>query len=159
MFSRLQCVGAANNQVPLWLHPWAGGSAPVREDSPPPGLPLLGLLAAASAEAAAGTLLLKLTASWLCSWHSAAPHLSPLGPTRMLGVGVRPGRSQVRKPGPLSWARSRLRSFVEPRDWEPNKGCRSLVTVKLPLGAGRKAVNTVASGDRSRTNVTCGFLI
>lgn len=75
----------------------------------------------------------------------------------MRGVGQR-----VRGVGVLAWpppgdevsalrgVRSPPRSLGEPRDWEPNRGYRSLVAVKLPLDAGKKAVNRVASGDRSR---------
>lgn len=35
-FSQLQRVPRQKNPVPVWLLPLAGGSAPVREDFPPP---------------------------------------------------------------------------------------------------------------------------
>lgn len=69
---------------------------------------------------------------------------------RVRGVGVLAWPPPGDEASALRGVRSPPRSLGEPRDWEPNRGYRSLVAVKLPLDAGRKAVNRVASGDRSR---------
>lgn len=134
-----------------WQRPRAGGL--------PASLPSSRALAAAAA--AAGTLLREPAAAWLCSWRSAAPHLSRLGPTRMRGVGVRRGRRQVRRPGVCPG------SALGPQPAALLGGAQGLGTKlrlwesgdrKAPAGAGRKAVNTIASGHRSRKYPAVFFL-
>lgn len=131
------------------------GSSPGQVAAPPCGKTarLPAFWGSGRRAAAAGTLLHRLAASWLCTWRSAAPHLSRLGPTRMRGVGVqvrgvgvRPGPPPGEEAKALRGIPSQPRSFGEPRDWEPNRGYASPVAIKLFLGVGRKAVNTVASG-------------
>lgn len=81
----------------------------------------------------------------LCSRRSAAPHLSSPGPTGKSGVAARPSCHEVTGEGP------------QPHTLLPRaQGLRtrgSVVTLKLPLGAARKAVNTVTSGDRFKKKI------